>query len=118
MFRFKDIRAWWANAHYDRTAGVEAGSPTAWTAQGKPLWLSEIGCPAIDRGANQPNVFHDAKSSESRIPHFSRGTRDDLAQRRYLEAVLDYWREDGGQNPTSSVYADKMIDMGRTFVWT
>ena len=35
-----------------------------------------------------------------------------------LEALLDYWREDGAHNPTSGVYADKMIDMDRAFVWT
>jgi hypothetical protein len=118
VFRFKDIRSWWANAHYDRTAGVESGSPTAWPVQGKPIWFSELGCPAIDRGANQPNVFYDAKSSESRVPYFSRAGRDDLIQRRTLEALLDYWHEDSGNNPSASGYGGRMIDMGRAFIWT
>ena len=56
--------------------------------QGKPIWFTEIGCPAVDKGANQPSVFPDPKSSEAGLPYFSNGTRDDLIQRRYLEAVL------------------------------
>lgn len=118
VYRYKDIRNWWGNAHYNRTAGVEAGSPTAWTAQGKPIWFSEVGCPAVDRGANEPNVFYDAKSSESRVPYFSRGARDDLIQRRYLESVLDYWDPSGANNPASGVYTGKMIDTARAFIWT
>ena len=68
--------------------GVELGASSAWTPRSKPIWLTEIGCPAVDKGANQPNVFPDPKSSESFVPHFSNGARDDLIHRRYLEAVL------------------------------
>ena len=32
VFRYKDLRAWWSNAHYDRPGGVESGTPTAWVA--------------------------------------------------------------------------------------
>jgi hypothetical protein len=27
---------------------------TAWVPQSKPVWFTELGCPAIDRGTNQP----------------------------------------------------------------
>lgn len=117
VYRNKDFRNWWANAHYDRPGGVEALSPTAWTAESKPIWLTEFGCPAIDKGANQPNVFSDPKSSESDLPHFSSGTRDDLIQRRSLEAIIDYWAPAAGNNPTSSVYSAPMIDTSRMFAW-
>ena len=53
----------------------------------KPVWLTELGCPAVDRGANRPSVFPDPKSSESGLPPFSNGDRDDLMQRRLLEAL-------------------------------
>ena len=86
VFRTKDLRAWWSNAHYNRPGGVESGSPTAWVPQSKPIWFTELGCPAIDRGTNQPNVFFDPKSSESVTPHFSRGWRDDAIQRAYSRA--------------------------------
>jgi hypothetical protein len=117
VFRNKDIRNWWTNAHYNRPGGVEAGSPTSWTAQGKPVWFTELGCPAIDKGANQPNVFVDPKSSETAFPHYSNGARDDLAQRRFLEALLGYW-SDTANNPASGVYSGRMIDASRMFVWT
>ena len=77
VFRYKDLRAWWSNAHYDRPGGMESGIPTTWVPQSKPVWFTELGCPAIDRGTNQPNVFFDPKSSESFTPHFSWGWRDD-----------------------------------------
>ncbi|MGB3537928.1 MAG: glycoside hydrolase TIM-barrel-like domain-containing protein, partial [Mesorhizobium sp.] len=117
VWRYKDIRSWWSNAHYNRPGGVEAGSPTAWVPQGKPIRFTEFGCPAVDRGTNQPNVFHDPKSAESFVPYFSRGWRDDAIQRAYLEAVLLYWG-DNANNPASTVYSGRMIDVGECAAWT
>ncbi len=118
VFRYKDLRHWWSNAHYDRPGGVEAVSPTAWVPQSKPIWFVEAGCPAVDKGANQPNVFVDPKSSESQLPHFSSGARDDLIQRRMLEALLSYWEPAAGRNPTSSVYGGPMIAWESIHLWT
>jgi len=117
VYRFKDVKAWWANPHYDRVAGQEAGQPTAWAPQSKPIWFTEIGCPAIDKGANQPNVFFDPKSSESHVPYYSTGVRDDLIQRRYVESFLSYWDEAAGHNPVSHVYAGPMVDTSRAHIW-
>lgn len=122
VFRPKDIKGWWSNYHYDRPGGVEAPTPTAWVPQSKPVWLTEIGCPAVDKGANQPNVFIDPKSSESFAPFFSRGTRDDLMQRRYLRAFYEFFDPAhpdyiDGSNPTSSVYGGPMIPLDRIFVY-
>ena len=79
-------------------------------------WADELGCPAVDKGANEPNVFFDAKSSESALPFYSNGQRDDLIQRRFLEAHLNFWA-DGANNPTSGVYSAPMVDTSRIFVW-
>lgn len=117
VFRFKDLKGWWQNAHHNRPGGVRSGTPTAWVAQSKPIWLTEIGCPAVDRGSNQPNVFVDPKSSESALPYYSRGTRDDLIQRRYLEVGITHWDPANGHNPVSSVYGGRMIDTTRVHVW-
>ncbi len=117
VFRPKDIRAWWSNPHYDRPGGVESASPTEWVPQSKPIRFTELGCPAVDRGTNQPNVFYDPKSAESALPYFSRGWQDEAIQRRYIEAMLGYWG-DPANNPTSNVYAAPMIDMGEAAVWT
>ena len=118
VFRNKDIRNWWLNEHFDRPGGGESATPTAWTPQSKPIWFTEFGCPAVDKGPNQPNVFFDPKSSESFVPYYSSGVRDDDAQRAYNEAVLDYWDPAGSNNPLSTVYADSMIRWERAACWT
>lgn len=118
VYRPKDLVSWWSNAHYDRPGGTEAGSATDWTPESKPIWFTETGCPAIDKGANQPNVFYDPKSAESAFPYFSNGSRDDFMQRRFIEAHLDYWGTSGAHNPVSSEYAAPMVDAANVFLWT
>ncbi|UOM36728.1 glycoside hydrolase TIM-barrel-like domain-containing protein [Acuticoccus sp. I52.16.1] len=117
VFRTKDLEAWWSNEHFERPGGTEAASPTAWIPRSKPIRFTEFGCPAIDRGTNQPNVFFDPKSSESFLPYFSRGWRDDAIQRAYLEATVLYWR-DPANNPLSPVYAEPMVDLPECAAWT
>lgn len=115
IFRAKDVRRFWSEAHHDRPGGVENAGATAWVPQSKPVWLMELGVPAIDKGANAPNVFLDPKSAESAAPPFSTGARDDLIQRRALEAYLAYWA--GGANPVSTLTGAPMIDTGRICLW-
>ncbi len=88
VFRPKDLAAWWSQPHVERVGGVELGQPTAWQPACKPVWLTEIGCPAVDKGANSPNVFPDPRSSEGGLPAFSTGRRDDLMQARTLVAQI------------------------------
>jgi hypothetical protein len=120
VHRPKDLVGWWSNLHYDRPGGVETATPTAWVPGMKPIRLTELGCPAVDLGANQPNVFPDPKSSESRRPWFSIGTRDDLAQRRTLEAVIDHWDPDltPGSNPVSPLDGRRMLALDDIHLWT
>lgn len=80
------------------------------------IWADELGCPAVDKGANQPNVFVDPKSSESALPYFSNGDRDDLIQRRVLEAHLAFW-SNAANNPASAVYHAAMVDTANIYVW-
>ncbi len=110
VYRFKDLESWWSNRHYDRIGGVEQAAPTAWTPRMKPFWFTELGCGAVDRGANQPNVFVDAKSAESGRPHFSSGARSDSQQRRFLEAHLGHWMH--GERPPG------LVDPQKIFVWS
>ena len=117
VFRSKDLRAWWQNPHFNRPGGVESGTPTAWVPQSKPIWFTELGCPAIDRGTNQPNVFFDPKSSESFTPYFSRGWRDDAIQRAYLEATYLFW-SDPVNNPASTIYSAPMVHVPECAAWT
>ncbi|HEY0302198.1 MAG TPA: glycoside hydrolase/phage tail family protein, partial [Rhizomicrobium sp.] len=116
VWRAKDLWNWWSSAHYDRPDGAESALPTAWTPQGKPIWFTELGCPAADKGANQPNVFVDPKSAETALPYFSSGERDDLVQRRFLEAHFAFWSQPAN-NPASSRYAGRMVDTSNIYVW-
>ena len=108
VFRQKDIRSWWSNAHYNRPGGTESGSPTSYTASTKPIWFTEFGCPCVDKGTNQPNVFYDPKSSESFFPYYSNGQQDEYISRVYAEAMLQYWRDN---SPVG------MLDIDNMFIW-
>ena len=55
--------------------------------ESKPIWFTEYGCAALDKATNQPNKFLDAMSSESMLPFYSDGRRDDAIQAAYVEAV-------------------------------
>jgi len=109
VYRYKDIPHWWSEPHHDRIGGAELASPTAWLPGSKPIWFTEAGCPAIDKGANQPNVFTDPKSSETAVPHFSNGARCDAMQRRFLDAQLGFWSSPG---------APACVDPDHIFLWT
>ncbi|MGU3574767.1 glycoside hydrolase TIM-barrel-like domain-containing protein [Brucellaceae bacterium C25G] len=117
VFRYKDLRSWWENTHYNRVDGAEKNTPTGWVPMSKPFWLTELGCPAVDKGPNQPNVFPDAKSSENAVPYFSNSARSDLAMDRFLRAHMDYWPENGGHNPVSPHYGGRMLDDERIYLW-
>ena len=116
VFRVKDIRGWWENAHHERVGGVRAPRPTAWVPGSKPVRFTEFGCAAIDRGTNEPNKFLDPKSSESMLPRHSSGRRDESIQQQYYRAVTSYWGE-AENNPVSPVYGGRMIDMDRAHAW-
>ena len=79
-------------------------------------WLDELGCPAVDKGSNAPNRFSDPKSSESALPPFSSGRRDDLIQMQFLIAQAGYWA-DPDRNPVSELYDGRMVNSGRCFIW-
>ncbi|MGE0501447.1 MAG: glycoside hydrolase/phage tail family protein [Rhizobiaceae bacterium] len=123
VFRYKDLGGWWANQHFDRPGGVQASTPTAWVARSKPIWFTELGSPAVDKGPNQPNVFADPKSSENAAPHFSSGGRSDLALLSTVRAHQRHWDPampgfDGGANPVSPIYGGRMVDPRRIYVWS
>lgn len=122
VFRFKDIKSWWQNAHYNRPGGVESTTSTVWVPESKPFWFTELGCAAVDKGANQPNVFSDAKSSENALPYYSNGVRDDLMQRRYANAFVSVYDPSdpdyvANTNPISSVDGRRMVDAERIYLY-
>jgi hypothetical protein len=121
MFRVKDLTSWWSMPHVERMGGVEIGR-SPWVPQSKPIWLTEIGVPAVDKGPNGPNVFPDPKSSESAAPPHSTGARDDLVQARALEAILSRFDpalegHEAGMNPYDAAGLRRMVDPSHVYVW-
>jgi hypothetical protein len=116
VWRNKDFRSWWENTHHERIGGDRQSQATDWEPMSKPIWFTELGCAAIDKGTNEPNKFLDPKSSESSLPKFSNGARDDYLQKQYLRATTSYWST-SENNPVSPVYGEPMIDMSNAFVW-
>ncbi|WP_227285308.1 glycoside hydrolase TIM-barrel-like domain-containing protein [Boseongicola sp. H5] len=116
VYRYKAIREWWASPHADRRGGYQLATPSPWVPKSKPIWFTEFGCGAVDKGSNQPNKFLDPKSSETALPYFSDGRRDDLIQAQYLRATIAYW-SDPANNPVSPIYGAPMVDLSKAHVW-
>jgi hypothetical protein len=116
IWRVKDIRSWWRLPHHERIGGVRQEGHTDWVPMSKPIVFTEYGCPAIDRGSNQPNLFFDAASSEGALPRASTGHRDDLMQMQYVRAINAYWAQEG-MNPVSPIYEGPMLDLERAHLW-
>ncbi|MDO5642986.1 MAG: glycoside hydrolase TIM-barrel-like domain-containing protein, partial [Paracoccus sp. (in: a-proteobacteria)] len=115
IWRCKDLANWWGRPHHDRPGGERQAEPTAWVPRSKPIWFTEMGCAALDKATNQPNKFLDAFSSESALPHYSSGARDDAVQAAYVRAMTRYW-SDPAHNPQGS-YGGAMVDLSRAHVW-
>jgi hypothetical protein len=118
VYRKKDFKNWWLNFHFNREAGAEVSSHTAWVPQSKPIVFTEAGTAAVDRSTNQPNVFVDDKSFESFKPYFSMSRRDDYMQRQFLRSIHSYWEPSKGNNPSSNRYSGSMLDSDRIHIWT
>lgn len=114
VYRQKDIRGFWSNTHYERVNGVKKSDSTPWIAKSKPIRFMEFGVGAIDKGANRPSAFPDAKSSENTVPPFSNNMRDDYEQSIAIRSFLKYWNNN---NPNSNLYNGKMLDTEKTHLW-
>ncbi len=123
VFRWKDISSWWRHLHYNRPDGREASTPTAWQAGMKPIWFTEAGCAAIDKGANQPNIFVDKNrpdSSVAGLPYYSSGDRDDFMQSSYLEALLTAFDETHSRHLAGfnvKIGNVRMVDVENISIW-
>ncbi len=124
----KHLRWWWNNRHYalyddgDGSGESPKGPQTAWGANSKSIAFSEYGFTSCDRGTNQPNVFFDAKSSESYTAYWSiwdpadgggyRPRRDQNLQLLALQAVYEYWFID---TPSNNEWSGSLPMLQQTF---
>lgn len=109
MYRRKDIRGWWSNFHYRRVAGAEVSPVEAWIPESKPIWFTAYGCPAIDKGTNQPDAIYDPESDDGASPYFSTSDYDPTIQYQYFAAMQAFWGKNAN-NPQSSEYDGRMLE--------
>lgn len=86
-FAWKNIAWWWNNTHTNPN-----GVTTAWVPQSKKIWFTEYGFASVDGATNEPNVFVDSSTSQSRYPRFSRARVDFAIQRLAIEATEEVWK--------------------------
>ena len=113
VWRAKDFAGWWSHQHYDRIGGVRQSGATNWVPESKPIWITSVGCPAVDKGANAPGS---ALRGDRALPYASDGSRDDLMQMQYLHAFAGHFANPDN-NPAATAYAGRMIDTARIHVW-
>ena len=78
-------------------------------------WADEMGCPAVDKGANQPHRKL-SSAAELTLPDGSTGARDDLMQMQYLRAITTHFADEA-HNPTAAVDGGRMVNLDRMHVW-
>jgi hypothetical protein len=98
-YAWKNIQWWWQNEHLNPN-----GKKTGWRPKMKKIWFTEYGFPSVDGASNQPNVFFDPESIESKFPNLSMGKVDIRSQRLGLTATELAWSN------------SEMIE--RKFIWT
>ena len=97
----KDIRNWWSWDHHERDRRCPARRRLP-GCRLKAGLVHRDGCAALDKGTNQPNKFPDAMSSESMLPYFSDGRRDDPS-RPPMSAMTGFW-SDPANNPARAAH--------------
>jgi len=98
----KDIWNFWQHAIMSASAAAELSTTTGWVAQGKPIWLTELGCPAVDKGAtSQALPDPEVVGARCRISPTARATIGYAAP--FRRAVLAAFDPDFGRDELNPV---------------
>lgn len=88
-YRVKNLSWWWNNTHdHVGKAPTYTRTQTPWTAQAKPILFTEMGCPSINSGATEPNLFYDPQAVQGGISKGSTLLQKDIVQYYYLKAAV------------------------------
>ncbi|WP_246168550.1 baseplate megatron protein TIM-barrel domain-containing protein [Wolbachia endosymbiont of Ctenocephalides felis wCfeT] len=87
-YAWKNIEKWWSEVHINPD-----GSQTKWRLKMKKIWFIEYGFPSVNGCTNEPNVFIDKSSTESKYPKYSNGEVSFLAQKIAIEGTLKKWKD-------------------------
>ncbi|WP_457923719.1 glycoside hydrolase/phage tail family protein [Wolbachia endosymbiont of Muscidifurax uniraptor] len=86
-YAWKNIAKWWSETHIN-----PGGSKTKWQPKMKKIWFTEYGFPSMNGCTNEPNVFVDKGSIESKYPRYSNGEVSFLSQKIAIEGTLKKWQ--------------------------
>nr|WP_253309930.1 glycoside hydrolase TIM-barrel-like domain-containing protein [Rickettsia endosymbiont of Ceutorhynchus assimilis] len=86
-YAWKNIEKWWSETHIN-----PGGSKTKWQPKMKKIWFTEYGFPSMNGCTNEPNVFVDKGSIESKYPRYSSGEVSFLSQKIAIEGTLKKWQ--------------------------
>ncbi|WP_438456423.1 glycoside hydrolase/phage tail family protein [Wolbachia endosymbiont of Kerria lacca] len=86
-YAWKNIEKWWSEVHVN-----SGGSKTKWQPKMKKIWFTEYGFPSMNGCTNEPNVFVDKGSIESKYPRYSNGEVSFLSQKTAIEGTLKKWQ--------------------------
>ncbi|WP_265017640.1 MULTISPECIES: glycoside hydrolase TIM-barrel-like domain-containing protein [unclassified Wolbachia] len=86
-YAWKNIEKWWSETHIN-----PGGSKTKWQPKMKKIWFTEYGFPSMNGCTNEPNVFVDKGSIESKYPRYSNGEVSFLSQKIAIEGTLKKWQ--------------------------
>ncbi|WP_265023274.1 glycoside hydrolase/phage tail family protein [Wolbachia endosymbiont (group A) of Epistrophe grossularia] len=86
-YAWKNIEKWWSETHTNPD-----GSKTKWQPKMKKIWFTEYGFPSMNGCTNEPNVFVDKGSIESKYPRYSNGEVSFLSQKIAIEGTLKKWQ--------------------------
>ncbi len=82
-YAWKNIEKWWSEVHVN-----PGGSKTKWQPKMKKIWFTEYGFPSMNGCTNEPNVFVDKGSIESKYPRYSNGEVSFLSQKTAIEGTI------------------------------
>lgn len=87
-FAAKDLTYWKENNHYNYNPDGTVNSQTVWVANSKKIYFTETGCPTVDSGATEPNLFFDPKAVQGGIPKGSTLTVCNTVQLFYYRSLV------------------------------
>lgn len=101
-YALKDLD-WWMNNTHDHVGKSPTYTriQTPWTIAAKKILFVETGCPSIDSGASEPNLFYDPEAVQGGISRGSSLTRKDIVQYYYLKSLVE--NINNGSLPVSCV---------------
>lgn len=89
-YALKDLD-WWMNNTHDHVGPSPTYTriQTPWTIAAKKILFVETGCPSIDSGSTEPNLFYDPDAVQGGISKGSSLTRKDIVQYYYLKSLIE-----------------------------